>query len=318
MLASRSLLGIVALLVVTAGLRSADQPGDWIVLFNGKDATGWKIRQEKITLKKIAGADGKVIVGAKQVKLDQKESVVDAKNQPIKDAKVAEINGKKTAVDADNKPLKDAKIVKTGGRDALVDAAGKELKDAKVVMETVPNELGWEVKDGEFICHKPHGGNDIYTDKTFTDFELHIEFQATSNSGVYLQGRYEIQVDNSFGAKPKIIEKDGVKIETLDSHQCGAIYGRIAPSKNMAKQPKEWQSYDVVFRGARGKDGKVTEKARVTLVWNGEKVIDNAEIDGPTGAALDGKVLEPGPLLLQGDHGKVAYRNIKIKPIAAK
>ena len=58
----------------------------------------------------------------------------------------------------------------------------------------------------------------------------------------------------------------------------------------MAKPPTEWQTFDVIFRGARGEKGKVTQKARVTLVWNGEKVIDNAEIDGPTGAALDGKV----------------------------
>jgi len=62
----------------------------------------------------------------------------------------------------------------------------------------------------------------------------------------------------------------------------------------------------------------VTQKARDTLIWNGEKVIDNAEIDGPTGAALDNKVTEAGPLLLQGDHGKVAYRNIKIRPLPAR
>ena len=68
-------------------------------------------------------------------------------------------------------------------------------------------------------------------------------------------------------------------------------------------------------RGCPGERGKVTRKARVTLVWNGEKVIDDAEIDGPTGAALDGKVTEPGPLLLQGDHGKVAFKNVKIKPL---
>ena len=152
----------------------------------------------------------------------------------------------------------------------------------------------------------------------FTDFALHIEFQATSNSGVYLQGRYEIQVDNSYGRKPKLIEKDGKKIEMLDTHQCDAIYGLIAPSKNMAKKPMEWQSFDVVFHGARGTQGKVTQKARVTLIWNGEKVIDDAPIAGPTGAALDNKVTEPGPLLLQGDHGKVAYRNIKIRPLAGK
>jgi len=182
----------------------------------------------------------------------------------------------------------------------------------------VPNASGWTAEKGDLLCVKPHGGNDLLTEQKFTDFDLHIEFQATSNSGVYLQGRYEIQVNNDYGAKPKIIEKDGKKVAVFDTHQCGAIYGLIAPSKNMAKPPTEWQTFDVTFRGARGSKGKVTEKARVTLVWNGEKVIDDAEISGVTGAALDTNVTEPGPLLLQGDHGKVAFRNIKIRPLAAK
>src|SRR5207244_8985554 len=109
----------------------------------------------------------------------------------------------------------DAKIAKVGGRDAIVDKAGEEIKDAKAVKEIVPNPMGWSAVKGELVCDKPHGGNDLLTEQKFTDFELHIEFQATSNSGVYLQGRYEIQVDNSFGAKPKLVEKAGVKVEVL-------------------------------------------------------------------------------------------------------
>src|SRR5262249_35074163 len=159
-------------------------------------------------------------------------------------------------------------------RDAIVDKDGKELKDVKAVTEMVDNPSGWTVEDGILVSSKPHGGNDLVTEEKFTDFELHVEFQATANSGVYLPGRYEIQIDNSFGAKPKIVEKDGQKVEVFDSHQCGAIYGRIPPSKNMAKPAKEWQSYDVTFRGARMEDGKL-KKARVTLIWNGEKVIDD-------------------------------------------
>jgi hypothetical protein len=218
-------------------------------------------------------------------------------------------------LDADGNELKGAKKGKLDQKEVVVDAKGKKIKGAKAVQETVANASGWIVENGELICAKPHGGNDLLTERTFTDFELHVEFQATSNSGVYLQGRYEIQIIDSFGVKPKLVDKDGNKVEMLDSHQCGAIYGRIAPSKNMAKPPKEWQSYDVVFRGARGTKDKVTAKARVTLVWNGEKVIDNAEIDGPTGSALDGRVTEPGPILLQGDHGRVAFRNVRIKPL---
>ena len=222
-------------------------------------------------------------------------------------------------VDAEGKPLADARIVKKDGRDVVVDKGGKEIKGAKGVTESVANPSGWIVEKGELVCIKPHHDNDLLTEEKFTDFALHVEFQATSNSGVYLQGRYEIQIIDSFGVKPKVVEKEGKKIETLDSHQCGALYGKIAPSKNMAKPPMEWQSYDVVFHGAKtSADGKVLKKARVTLVWNGEKVFDDGETDGVTGAALDNKVGEPGPVLLQGDHGKVTFRNIKIKPLTGE
>jgi hypothetical protein len=208
-------------------------------------------------------------------------------------------------LDADGKAIPGGKRVKKDGRAIIVNRKGEEVKGAKLERETVDNHSGWTVEKGTLVCSQPHPGNDLLTEKTFTDFQLHVEFLATSNSGVYLQGRYEIQIDNSFGRKP-------------GKHTCGALYGQIAPSKNMAKKPSEWQSYDVTYRAPRGKDGKVTRKARLTLVWNGEKVIDDAEVAGPTGAALDGKVLEPGPLLLQGDHGRVTFRNIKIRPLAAE
>lgn len=307
-------LTLVGLLAWSSAVHAEDKAG-WAPLFNGKDTTGWKLRARQVTLTKFVDADGKVIPGAKAAKLDTKDMVVDGKNRPIPGAKVDKVNGKDVPVDAEGKVIGGAKIIKIGGRNAIVGADGKEIVGAKQVNETVDNSSGWDAENGELICARPHGGNDLLTEQTFTDFELHIEFQATSNSGVYLQGRYEIQVNNDFGAKPKIVEIDGKKVEQLDSHQCGAIYGLIAPSKNMAKQPKEWQSFDVLFRAPRGQDGKVTQKARVTLIWNGEKVIDDAEIAGPTGAALDGKVLEPGPLLLQGDHGRVAYRNIRVRTL---
>jgi hypothetical protein len=287
----------------------------WIELFNGSSTAGWRLRQEKVTVTKYFDAEGKEIPGAKKVKLDQKEEIRDAKNKPLPGAKVEVKGKKKVIVGANGKPIKGAKVVKVGGRDAVVTTDGQEVKGAVAKQQTIPNPSGWTVEKGELICSKPHGGNDLLTEQKFTDFELHIEFQATSNSGVYLQGRYEIQVDNSYKARPTFVTKGGTKVAVWSKNQCGAIYGRIAPSKNMAKPPKEWQSFDVTFRGARGEKGKVTQKARVTLIWNGEKVIDNAEIDGSTGGALDTRLTEPGPLLLQGDHGRVAFRNIKIRPL---
>jgi hypothetical protein len=320
MIVRKLVLPVVAALVIVGGLQSADKEGDWIVPFNGKDLTGWKLRNDKYSVTKFVDAAGAEIKGAKKGKLDQKDVVVDAKGKAIEGAKVAKVDGKDAPVDADGKPIKDAKITKSGGRDAILSADGKELKDAKALTETVPNPTGgWKVEEGGVLsCGNGPHGSDLYTDQKFTDFELHIEFQGNSNSGVYLQGRYEIQVDNNFGEKAKVVEKDGKKVEEFRNTLCGAIYGRIAPTKNMCKPKGEWQTYDVVFHGGRGEGNKVTQKPRVTLVWNGEKVIDNAEIEGPTGAALDGKVTEPGPLLLQGDHGKVPFRNIKIKPLTGK
>jgi hypothetical protein len=327
MLRHRAWLGLIALSFILGSLqsaRSADDKG-WVTLFNGKDLTGWKIRNEKYTVTKYVNEKGDVIAGAKEAKVEQTLAVVDAKGKIIEGAKPDKVDGKDVGRDAAGKVIEGAKVAKVGGRTAIVDKDGKELKDAKKVQETFPNTTGgWKAEEGGLlICGNGHG-SDIYTEQKFTDFELHVEFLGTGNSGVYLQGRYEIQVDNSYGAKPKIIEKDGKKIEVFDSHQCGAIYGRIAPSKNMAKPPKEWQSFDVVFKGARGtkdpatKKVTVTQKAFVTLIWNGEKVIDNGEIEGPTGAALDGNVIEPGPLLLQGDHGKVTFKNVKIKPLSSE
>lgn len=307
-------LVLAGLVMLLAQLSPAQEKTGWIELFNGKDTAGWKLRSEKVNITKYIDASGAEIPGAKQMKVDQQEVAQDEKGKPIAGAKVVAKDNKKIVVDAEGQVIAGAKVAKVGGRDVIVNAKGEQV-EAKAVQQTVANPFGWTADNNELICDRPHGGNDIYTEQKFMDFELHIEFQATSNSGVYLQGRYEIQVDNSQGAKPKIVEKDGKKIESLDSHQCGAIYGRIAPSKNMAKSPKEWQSFDVIFRSARGTAAKVNQKARVTLIWNGEKVIDDEEIEGPTGAALDGNVTEPGPLLLQGDHGKVAYRNIRIRPL---
>ncbi len=306
------LLAGLALVLGTAPLSPAQKDDDdWIVLFNGKDLTGWKLKQDKYTVTKFVDDEGKVIAGAKETKVDQKVVVVDAKGKAIDGAKVVKKGGKEVAVDESGKPIPKAKITKKGGRTAIVDAKGKELAGVKKIQETVSNPTGgWRVDDGVLTCGLGPKGTDLYTERKFSDFQLHVEFRATSNSGVYLQGRYEIQIDNSFKAKPKIEEIDGKKVQVYSKSQCGALYGQIAPSKNMAKPPTEWQTYDVTFRAPRGDKGKLAHKAHVILVWNGEKVID---ADIPTGTALD-----PGPILLQGDHGKVSFRNIKIKPLSGR
>ena len=162
----------------------------------------------------------------------------------------------------------------------------------------------WPVGDGFFAVGP--GTGDIFTKNKFGSFVMHVEFstplmpqakgQARGNSGVYLDGIYELQVLDSFGLTPK-------------NNDCGAIYQQVAPKVNACKPPLQWQTYDVTFTKAKG-DGA---KARVTIKHNGIITIDDAEIV-PTPGGLDNKAGEDGPILLQ-DHGNdVQFRNIWIVP----
>ena len=151
-----------------------------------------------------------------------------------------------------------------------------------------PNQ--WVVENG--VLKSPKSGSNLVTDATFNDFKLHIEFRIPkgSNSGVYLRGRYEVQIADSKGLEPL-------------SDQLGGVYGFIAPREMVAKEPMEWQSFDITLVGRM-----------VTVVANGKTIINDQEIPGVTGGALDSKEGTPGPLQIQGDHGAVELRNIIITP----
>lgn len=145
----------------------------------------------------------------------------------------------------------------------------------------------WEADNG-ILRNKKSGGN-LVTDAKFTDFKLHVEFRYPSggNSGIYLRGRYEVQVADT---------GDELEVGSL-----GAIYGFLEPSDPAAKKAGDWQTFDVTLVGRM-----------VTVVLNGTTIVANREIPGPTGAALDSDEGAPGPLLLQGDHTAVEYRNLTI------
>ncbi|HEX6463052.1 MAG TPA: DUF1080 domain-containing protein [Vicinamibacterales bacterium] len=148
----------------------------------------------------------------------------------------------------------------------------------------------WSAVSGVLLNAK--AGANLATDRKFDDFKLHLEFRypKDSNSGVYLRGRYELQIDDSTGLDPS-------------SHHLGGIYGFIAPSENVARPAGQWQSMDVSLVGRM-----------LDYDLNGTTVICNREIPGITGGALDSVEADPGPLLLQGDHGPVDFRNIVITP----
>lgn len=161
------------------------------------------------------------------------------------------------------------------------------------------NTNGWHasgktnqwIADSGMLRSREHGSN-LLTDKVFNDFKLHIEFRfpAGSNSGVYLRGRYEVQIEDGEDPEPP-------------NNQMGGVYGFIAPSEPLPRVPGKWQSYDITLVGRM-----------VTVVANGVTVICNREIPGITGGALNSNEGEPGPLLIQGDHLPIDFRNIIITP----
>jgi hypothetical protein len=176
--------------------------------------------------------------------------------------------------------------------------------DLDAWLDAEEQEPAWAVESDALIVEPGRG--DLYTRRNFGDFQLHLEFwlpempeasgQDRANSGVYLQGRYELQILDSFGMEPA---DDG----------CGALYKSAPPLWNACRRPEVWQMLDVAFTCRRD-----DAPARLTAFLNGVLIHNNLAVPGPTGGAIDQDELEPGPLRLQ-DHGcRVRYRNIWVVP----
>ncbi len=171
----------------------------------------------------------------------------------------------------------------------------------------------WPIEDGA-MCSR---GGDIGCVETYTDALIHIEFrvpdmpnasgQGKGNSGIFINGRYELQVLDSFG------------FESPGKGDCGALYSAHAPLVNACTPPGQWQTFDIVFRAARRDDaGNKVENARFTVFQNGVLIHNNVELSGVLPGAIDDREGEPGPLFLQ-DHGcDVRYRNIWLVHLPAK
>jgi hypothetical protein len=156
---------------------------------------------------------------------------------------------------------------------------------------------------GKELINSAAAGVDIYTEQKFGDvhIELEVMVPSGSNSGIYLMGEYEIQIFDSFGK------------ETPTQQDMGAIYSASVPKVNAAKQPGEWQKYEIEFRAPKFDGDKRTSPATfVKVVLNGQTIHEKIEMKGPTPGGLTGKEGPTAPLMFQGDHGAVAYRNIKI------
>src|SRR5246127_3486176 len=197
--------------------------------------------------------------------------------------------------------------------DAVVLFDGKDLSQWVVKKDGSPAK--WKVENGYFEVVAKTG--DMRTKDSFGDCQLHVEFaepnppkgedQDRGNSGVFLQGLYEIQVLDSYQSK------------TYADGQAGAVYGQFPPLVNASRPPGQWQTYDIIFHGPRfDANGKLTRPARVTVLHNGVLVQDNVELTGPTGHHQRPPYTagpEKLPLSLQDHNHPVRYRNIWIREL---
>ncbi len=164
------------------------------------------------------------------------------------------------------------------------------LLDENMTKWMIPEQNRFDMQDGVLV-NTATGGNLVSTE-TFDDFKLHVEFRYPegSNSGIYLRGRYEVQIEDNVN-------------NLVNSRVIGGVYGFLEPTENADKGYGEWQTYDITLIGRK-----------ITVVLNGVEVISNRTIPGITGGALDSREGEPGPIMIQGDHGPVEFRNFTITP----
>ena len=165
---------------------------------------------------------------------------------------------------------------------------GKDTKGWESIGDTANNH--WVVKDG-LLVNEAHGAN-LRSSRTFTDFKVHFEVNCpeTANSGFYLRGRYEVQLEYE------------TEVKEPAERSMGSIYGRLAPSQMLPRTPGKWETFDVMLVGRT-----------VTVARNGVTLIDKKVIEGITGGALDANEGQPGPFYIQGDHtGGLKFRNITV------
>ena len=300
---------LCCLTVCTAFAADKDFNGKWnIVVENSRNRTWW-LEVKGAGTSKLSGS----FVGAPGGQLDalEKPSIVGGELQftfvrgDEKRDYRARVTGDKLtgSMEATVKGAKEAAVPWTALRAPKI----KDKDDGKwEPMEPVllfngrdtagwrklrPNAPGWTVKDGNLV-NEP-GASDIVSNLKFWNLILRAEYKysAGSNSGIGLRGRYEIQIFDDYGKPP-------------ESHGHGSLYSRIAPSANASRKPGEWQQLEVRLVGKT-----------LTVKLNGTLIIDRKLIEGPTAIAMDANEGEPGPIVLQGDHGPIEFRKVEVIPL---
>ena len=315
-----AVLSLLLSLIPTVAQASDELVGDWSLQLESGTPAWMSVKQlgdePKVTLRLHVGPDGphkdiRMTGNRLTFTLRQGKKAMDVKTVDvgIKDGKLDGVITS-TAKDGSVKPDKftgkkippvpstppDLSRVRFGHPISLFN--GKDLTGWRA--HEPEKVMGWSVKDGLLVNTTPKTDfsatgayANLRTDEVFEDFWLHIEFNIgeARNSGVYLRGMYEAQV----------VDKDS----WMQGKQgVGAIFGRIEPSKMAGKKGGEWQTYDLTL-----------VDRHVTVVLNGEKVINNQPVAGPTGGAVFTDPTQPGPIHLQGDHTSVKYRDIYLAPV---
>jgi hypothetical protein len=303
---SPALFGLLCLSVSTRA-QGAGLEGTWKWSWTDQGGTEHqrvlKIRKEEGKLSGVVIQDGGSESGVKDLAVEGDR--LSFSNEVSRDGQVRTIKyeGKiegdvirgKIEVGGQTRDWEAKREASAGGKEEWIELIhGKTIAESGWKLRNPPDanhKDGWSLKDGILSNKAP--SIDLIHEKNFKDFDLHVEFRYPkgSNSGVYLRGIYEVQVEDTYGQD---------KRDTM----CGAIYGQKAPSVNAARPAGEWQTFDIHLSGNK-----------VTVIHNEQKVIDDFELKGPTGGALNIKHGEPGPIRLQGDHGDVEYRNIRIKEL---
>ncbi len=238
----------------------------------------------------------KVVVSGDQIQFVSPKEAEDSRNDLVFDGTLSAGSLKGAAEGPNGTPW-----IWTGKRAPALEPPARVEWQAPIILFNGRDFTGWRfdnpekasswVVEGGRLVNQAAGSN-IATRETFQDFKLHLEVNCptNANSGIYLRGRYEVQVEDDSLQEPP-------------SHHMGAVYGFLAPAPEQPRRPGVWQTFDITLVGRV-----------VTIIQNGHTIIDHQEIPGITGGAFDSHEELPGPIYLQGDHGGIAYRNIVLTP----